>query len=382
MPKYKYSDGETGEIYKLSEPIPDNDPNAKEWLVRYIGKSESWTERYAWTSKKLDEEDIRQMSTTRDVDRWIREMLLKGIDPKMEVIEEDIPLEDLSVTETRWIRYWRPLVAHIKPLLNANDGDGTSPVEGTIKKMKNSQKAREGKRRPSKRRTKIISEKGLLAEREVEVKHYARPNKPIYQCDQDGNIICEWESINLAAKKLGLPQQNIGRSCRATAKNQNPPSFCGGCRWKYKEIPEPEGNPILQLDINENFIREWKSSSEIQKEFGIHHNIINRICRKNLEAEKLHTYKDQYIWKFKYDRDNSFTQNKIEAKILQQDKQNNTIKEWLSVGEICKELGVAKTAIVQCCNANKERPYRNYTHHDFVWRWAAVIENKELNNLN
>lgn len=54
-------------------------------------------------------------------------------------------------------------------------------------------------------------------------------SKPVLQCDKSGNVIKEWESLNLAATTLGLSQGNIHCCCTGKGKHS-----CGGYVWKFK----------------------------------------------------------------------------------------------------------------------------------------------------
>ena len=57
---------------------------------------------------------------------------------------------------------------------------------------------------------------------------------------------------------------------------------------------------IIQLDLNDNFIREFKNSAQAEKELGINANLINRVCN----GKQLQTYN----YKFKYYNDYYNTQ--------------------------------------------------------------------------
>lgn len=60
-----------------------------------------------------------------------------------------------------------------------------------------------------------------------------------------------------------------------------------------KNNSESIKKPIIQFDMNNNFIKEWKSAKDVELELGF--------CRKNISAnlrnKSKHAY--QYVWKFK-----------------------------------------------------------------------------------
>ena len=60
--------------------------------------------------------------------------------------------------------------------------------------------------------------------------------------------------------------------------------------------------PIIQLDLNNNFIKEWISSREIERVLGFAHSAIINCCKgfdnKNRKVKQAYGFK----WKFKYER--------------------------------------------------------------------------------
>lgn len=53
---------------------------------------------------------------------------------------------------------------------------------------------------------------------------------------------------------------------------------CGGFIWKYVD-ETPKETRIIQLTVDGNFIREFKNSAEAERELGINANLINRVCK-------------------------------------------------------------------------------------------------------
>lgn len=59
-----------------------------------------------------------------------------------------------------------------------------------------------------------------------------------------------------------------------------------------KRIAKTQGKPVLQYDLNGNFIREWESIKEAGRNgFDARH--ISNCCHKRENTHK------KYIWKFK-----------------------------------------------------------------------------------
>lgn len=58
---------------------------------------------------------------------------------------------------------------------------------------------------------------------------HAVPAKPVAQYDEDGNLVCVYESILEANKRLGISNSSISLCCRGQLK------LVGGYRWKFIE---------------------------------------------------------------------------------------------------------------------------------------------------
>ena len=59
------------------------------------------------------------------------------------------------------------------------------------------------------------------------------------------------------------------------------------------------GKPVLQYDLNGNFIREYPSYREAQRETGI--SAIDVVCRGARQKQKRQTTAGGYIWRYKED---------------------------------------------------------------------------------
>jgi len=67
-----------------------------------------------------------------------------------------------------------------------------------------------------------------------------------------------------------------------------------------EKIAKKLSKSVLQFDLNNNFIKEWQSASQIEKELGFANNLINRVCsgKKNSQGNVAKTAYG-YKWKFK-----------------------------------------------------------------------------------
>ena len=118
-------------------------------------------------------------------------------------------------------------------------------------------------------------------------------SKKIYQFDLQGKFIKEWVGATQVEKKLGIKHQNISNCC--AKKNKS----AGGFIWSYtkkiniNEYKQKLKKPILQYNLNGNFIREWESARQIQKELGFFNSNICNCCNGKIKKS------NNYIWKYK-----------------------------------------------------------------------------------
>ena len=95
-------------------------------------------------------------------------------------------------------------------------------------------------------------------------------------------------------KECGIDHGNIGKCCNGNAKT------AGGFQWRYyygdKTDIEAVGkhknqSTFYQYDLNKNFIREWESLAEIQKECGYSTPNIIKCCKGDINSAY------GYIWR-------------------------------------------------------------------------------------
>lgn len=121
--------------------------------------------------------------------------------------------------------------------------------------------------------------------------------------------------------------------------------------------------PILQYDLDGNFIKEWESAVDAGKTLGISHSNITRCCKKNNITTK------GFLWKYK----DGEIKNKIEKyikpenhskkAIIQLTKEGNKIKEYKSLSEAKKILGISVTNISNCLSGVSK------TAGGFKWKY-------------
>lgn len=191
----------------------------------------------------------------------------------------------------------------------------------------------------------LIYEKACIEAR----RHYSKLRKrtpiiqakPVLQYSPDGNFIKEYKNANDAKIQNNYKSLVIPKEGRLNTSH--------GYIWKYKhtenfprkiqgiEVNYRARKPVLQYDMDGNFVREWKSFKHIKRSklFKGTCTIIHR-CLKNKKRSGF-----GFIWKYKTSDTYPL---KIEVKesttgkkpILQYDLNGKFIKLWDSISQIEK----------------------------------------------
>lgn len=124
---------------------------------------------------------------------------------------------------------------------------------------------------------------GEVMSKRVGDKHFA--SKHVVQIDlKTGKIIAEYESSRIATCLTGIDNTGIQKCCRGFH------SQCGGYSWQYKDEPHKyikkiaRLKPVLQYDLNGNFIEEYESVSDAHRKLSIGKSSISRVCRGERES--------------------------------------------------------------------------------------------------
>lgn len=130
---------------------------------------------------------------------------------------------------------------------------------------------------------------------------------------------------------------------------------------KGKTIPQEQidamSKPILQYDLDGNFIREWKSIAEAKRE----RMLLNERALRNGRTS------NGFLWRYKNNTEinlkiEGYSKNTIH--ILQIDLNGIIIKEWDSAYAAAKTLGIDNGSIRHCCNG------RGKTVGGYIWKYA------------
>lgn len=113
-----------------------------------------------------------------------------------------------------------------------------------------------------------------------------RTDKSILRFTKNGDFIDQFPSLENASKVLGIKGHHISECCRGKRKT------CHGYIWKYN----PENHldrVVLQLDYNENLIREWACLGDVKRELGLSETTLWFCCKG---MQKTHA---GFKWRFK-----------------------------------------------------------------------------------
>ena len=191
---------------------------------------------------------------------WIKSLINKNKLPVIDIIDV-VPKNEWVFWEKYWISQFKAWGFKLTNMTDGGDGKyGHSPSIDTKNKISLSHKS------------KLPKNYKLFRESTMKI---------VLQYDLNGEFIKEWESIITAKKELKIDNISFvltGR--RLTA---------GGFIWSYKDNPltkeklssiisvlnKQEKKPVLQLNLNGEFIKEWESVRSVRKIYPHINSILN-----------------------------------------------------------------------------------------------------------
>jgi group I intron endonuclease len=207
-----------------------------------------------------------------------------------------------------------------------------------------------------------------------------RLGKEINQYDLDGKFISTWKSISLASRKLKIDYNLLIRCCKNSTNG-----MAGGFQWRYAHLIGKEDiqpylkiltvKPILQYDLEGNFIKKWNSVIEAAKHLNMRPAVISGLLTGKLSrpkygigksANRNMKYAQAYSFQWRYfDGDIVHKIGSIfNTKILQYSVEGNFIHEWDNNEEIEKCLGINKKKLNSALNKSTKKC------GGFQWRYS------------
>lgn len=123
-----------------------------------------------------------------------------------------------------------------------------------------------------------------------------RKSKSVYQYDMDGYYLKKFNSSNEIKQLIGANVNHIRECCLGKSKSYL------GYRWSYEKVDrlppisyKTNAIPVIQFDKDWNYIKEWKSATEIENILNIDKSSIVRCCKSKQETA------GGYRWKYKSD---------------------------------------------------------------------------------
>jgi group I intron endonuclease len=188
--------------------------------------------------------------------------------------------------------------------------------------------------------------------------------KPIIQLDLDGNFIKKWLGATPASEGMGLSKSAIFQCLRGVNKT------AGNFRWlrasEYHalvaagtEIPKLEKNasrlrPIIQLDLEENLVKEWPGITVASTDTGIRRERIENCLSghtKSCDGFRWQKAEDYYAGiKLKPLR---YTDSRL-IPVVQLDTDGNFIKVWPGGSVASVNLNLHKSAVLNCICGNSK----------------------------
>ena len=170
----------------------------------------------------------------------------------------------------------------------------------------------------------------------------------VYQYDELGNFICEYESLTHASEKNNM---NIGKLSMALDQKKNKSSY--GYYWfSTKQLakqftfksPHKFNKKIVCYDLNGKFIKIYNSQTQASTELNISSKSINkclRISGYGRTGKYMWLYYDEGKFKNKID---PWVDNKIKPILKLVD--NRIIEEYSSITEAAKENNILITSLL------------------------------------
>lgn len=117
--------------------------------------------------------------------------------------------------------------------------------------------------------------------------------KTVYQYSiEDGSLLNTYDSLESAANAVSAAKTSIGNACLGQNKT------CKGYIWSYSStypmnLKDERRKPVIQMDLQGNFITQYNSVSEAARQTGISKTCIARCCR--VERDKSGGFKWKYV---------------------------------------------------------------------------------------
>ena len=184
--------------------------------------------------------------------------------------------------------------------------------------------------------------------------------KCIKQYDLEGNYIKTFSSISEAARQVCNDRNANTHIIQCCKRERNSAS---GFIWRYEEddedvfLPPSKGkHPVLQYDLQGNFIKRYESIKEAAKAMGCTSSPIYQVCVGRKKTVK------GYTWKYE-----NKVHNKRQPryrKVSQYSLEKILLETYPSIKNASQKTGVRQDSISACCRGKQK------TSGGYIWRYA------------
>jgi group I intron endonuclease len=316
-------------IYTLSDPITGE--------VRYVGKTNSTKRRlYA---------HIKESSGTKKSHKinWIKSLLVNKSKPKITVIDT-VSVSEWQFWETFWIEQFKQWGCKLTNLtLGGEGGKGYRHSNYAKKKMRDSKL---GKPLSEEHKSKISQSvlESYISEPRVHEKRIHLVKDDLYQ-----KYIVENLSMPKLASLYGCSEKTIFTNLHEHGIRKDKEV------WVKQTSSKPK-KPVLQYDLDGNFVREWDSPTTIAEELGYNKGNIASCCRGVAVTA------NGYVWRYKGENYVERLNHKKRS-VSQYDRQGNHVMTFESISAAAI-LGFKSNNIQDCCVG------RSKSHRGFIWRYT------------
>lgn len=311
-------------IYVLKHPFSGE--------IRYIGQTTRKTyrikEHISDAKQMIDNEYVNN----RHVCKWIRKVLREcNTEPIFEIIDFGVDGEEADNLEIKYVNEFLENGIKLTNLIGGGKKGYTVTNNELLERM---------------------SKSGL--------KMADRTRRQVEQYTLDGIYIKTFDSLSEAGKSmLNINNANLNVSACCNGRNKTAYGFI----WKFavdktdvSKIKKPiktQKKPVLQYDFEGNFLKEYSSMTEASEHTGILNSDLSYCCSGKLKSA------GGYQWTFKTDMiEDKISKYEIirsfEKPLSQYNLKGDFIKEYKTITEASKHMGISKSAFSQYFKKNRK----------------------------
>ena len=272
-------------IYTLIDPITNE--------IRYVGKAIKPKNRlveHIRESKKKSHNPSHKKN-------WIKGLLSKNKTPKIEILDE-VPSNEWEFWETYWIsqlKCWGFKLTNISPGGYNNNYKRNNKTKQKMRQSKlGTTLSDTHKKQISDSIKKVSKERPNYNRSGNNIKNIINKDL-LYKLYIDENL-----SMPKISKKIGFSEKKIWQSLQEYNIKKDKSI------WKKQLSTQPK-KPVLQYNLDGEFMKEWSSPIDIHKEYGYNKSNIANVCRGVAKTC------NGFIWRYK----NEFIELKLPKKTRQ-----------------------------------------------------------------